>query len=313
MEMVKGNSRNAEIKIKKKHRSKDAIHENIAGWLFISLNLLGYIAFKLIPIIFSLYLSFCKWNLISGLSGIKFNGVKNYVSLISDSWFIHSVINTFIFAFVSVPVEIFLALLLAVVLNDKIFLKGFVRLCFFLPYICSMVAISVVWNILYMKDLGPINMFLRSIGITNPPGWLSSSHWALLSIIIMSVWQVIGYNSVILLAGLQGVDKALYEAADIDGANAVTKFFKITIPMLSSSLFFVTVTSIIGSFQVFTQVNIMTQGGPGTSTMVLVYYIYKTAFSYNNIGYANALGWALFVIVFIFTAIQWKFRNKESF
>lgn len=311
MEMV---NKNPTVPVNRRKKiSQSVLRENLAGWLFISLNLVGYIAFKLLPIILSLYLSFCKWNLISGLGGIKFTGIKNYVNLFSDDWFRASVINTFIFAFVSVPISIFLALLLAVVLNDKIFAKSLVRLSFFLPYICSTVAVSVVWNILYMKSFGPINEFLRAIGIANPPGWLSSSHWAMISIIIMSVWQVIGYNSIILLAGLQGIDRALYESANIDGASGITKFFKITIPMLSPSLFFVTVTSIIGSFQVFTQVNIMTQGGPGTSTMVLVFYIYKTAFSYNNIGYANAIGWALFVIVFIFTAVQWRFQNKESY
>ena len=307
-------SKNSEVAIcKRKRISKAVLRENIAGWLFISLNLIGYIAFKLLPIILSLCLSFCKWNLISGLSGVKFTGLKNYMNLLTDDWFRASVINTFVFAFASVPISIFLALLLAVVLNDKIFMKSLVRLCFFLPYICSMVAISVVWNILYMKSFGPINQFLRAVGIANPPGWLSSSHWAMISIIIMSVWQVIGYNSIILLAGLQGIDRSLYESANIDGASGIAKFFKITIPMLSPSLFFVTVTSIIGSFQVFTQINIMTQGGPGTSTMVLVFYIYKTAFSYNNIGYANAIGWALFLIVFVFTALQWKFQSKDAY
>ena len=296
----------------KRRGSRLARRENIAGWLFISLNLLGYIAFKLLPILFSLFLSFCNWNLISGLSGITFTGIENYKALFSDNLFFVSLRNTVIFAFISVPVEIILALILAVILNDKIFAKSVVRLSFFIPYVSSMTAVSLIWNILYMKSFGPINMFLKSMGVANPPGWLTSSHWALASIIIMSVWQVFGYNSIILLAGLQGVDRTLYEAADMDGAGAFVKFRKITIPMLSSSLFFVAVTSIIGSFQVFTQVQIMTQGGPGSATTVLVYYIYQTAFWYNKIGYANALGWALFVIVFIFTAIQWKFSGKSD-
>lgn len=310
MELAKKNSFIAP-KPKKKIR-KDILHENIAGWLFLSLNLIGYIIFKLIPIILSLIFSFCDWNLVSGLKGIKFIGLKNYINLWTDDIFIKSLVNTIVYAAVTVPCSVFLALILAVVLNDKIFFKNLVRLGFYLPNIASMVAISVVWSILYMPTFGPINMFLTSIGIDHPPGWLSSSQWALISIIIMSVWQAVGYNAVILLAGLQSVPGTLYESAEIDGAGPLRKFFQITIPMLSPTLFFVTVISIIGSFQVFTQVNVMTQGGPGTSTSVLVYYIYKAAFTYNKIGYANAIGWVLFILVFIFTVLQWKFSNKDS-
>jgi multiple sugar transport system permease protein len=299
--------------VKHKKMSKAEFNENVTGWTFISLNLIGYIVFKLLPIIISLILSFCSWNLISGFSGIRFIGFKNYTNLLSDVWFTTSLINTLIFTFVSVPLSVILSLILAVILNDKIFCKSLVRLGFYLPNISSVVAISVVWSILYMNPFGPINMFLRSIGIAHPPGWLYSSTWALPSIIIMSVWQVVGYNAIILLAGLQDVPTSLYEVADIDGANSFVKFFKITIPMLSPALFFVIVISIISSFQVFTQVNIMTQGGPGTATTVLVYYIYKTAFTYNKIGYANSMGWVLFIMVFAFTAIQWKFFNKDSY
>jgi multiple sugar transport system permease protein len=310
MELAKKSSSLA-VRTKRKIR-RDILHENIAGWLFLSLNLIGYFIFKLMPIIISLIFSFCDWNLVSGLKGIKFVGLKNYVNLWTDATFIKSLVNTIVFAAVTVPCSVFLALILAVILNDKIFFKSLVRLGFYLPNIASMVAISVVWSILYMPTFGPINMFLKAIGIENPPGWISSSQWALPSIIIMSIWQAVGYNAVILLAGLQSVPSVLYESAEIDGAGTLRKFFKITIPMLSPTLFFVTVISIIGSFQVFTQVNVMTQGGPGTSTSVLVYYIYKTAFTYNKIGYANAIGWVLFIMVFLFTALQWKFSNKDS-
>jgi len=296
-----------------KTKNLTASRENWAGWLFILPNLLGYLVFKLVPIIGSFILSFSKWNLISGIKGIHFVGLQNYVNLWSDEWFIRSLENTLIFTFVSVPLSVSLGLVLAIVLNNKIFLKNIVRLGFYIPNIASMVAISVVWEILYLDNFGPINLFLKSIGIAHPPGWLSSTHWALPSIIIMSVWQVIGYNAIIFLAGLQTVPTALYEVADIDGARPSTKFFHITIPMLSSTMFFVVVTSIIGSFQVFAQVNIMTQGGPGTATTVLVFYIYRTAFMFGQIGYANAIGWILFFLVFMFTAIQWKFSNRRTF
>ena len=309
MLLVKNDS---QIIIKHKKISKAIFRENMTGWLFLSFNLIGYIIFKLVPIIFSLYLSFCNWNMVSGLKGIKFAGLKNYIDLLTDNTFIKSLENTIIFALVSVPTSIFLALILAVIINDKIFGKNLVRLSFYIPNIVSMAAISIVWAVLYMPTFGPINTLLRSIGLTHPPAWLSSTKWALPSIIIMSIWQSVGYNAIILLAGLQGVPQTLYESADIDGANGFTKFFKVTLPMISPTMFFVLVISIMSSFQVFTPVNIMTQGGPGTSTTVLVYYIYKTAFTYSKIGYANAIGWILFLLVFGFTLLQWKFSNKES-
>jgi multiple sugar transport system permease protein len=289
------------------------IRENIAGWLFLTPNLIGYIMFRLLPIVFSLILSFSKWNLISGLRGIQFTGLENYRNLIGDPTFHAAVKNTLIYVAAVVPSALILALILAVILNNLIFCKSAVRLFFFIPYIASVVSISIVWNILYLPSNGPINMFLRSIGITNPPGWLSSPQWALASIIFMSVWQVMGYYSIILLAGLQGIPGVLYEAADIDGAGGLTKFFRITIPMLSPTVFFVTVIAVINSFQVFTQINIMTDGGPGSSTVVLVQYIYQTAFLFNRIGYANTIGWALFVLVFAFTLLQFKFSNRNSY
>jgi multiple sugar transport system permease protein len=298
--------------VRPKRIRKEVWRENLAGWLFLAPNIIGYVLFKLFPIIFSLILSFCDWNLISGLKGIKFVGLRNFENLWTDMYFLKALVNTIVFAAVTVPVSIFLSLVLAVILNDKIFCKGLVRLSFYTPNVASTVAISVVWSVLYLPTFGPINMFLRSIGIENPPGWITSSHWALPSIIIMSIWQVIGYYAIILLAGLQSVPSNLYESAEIDGANGIRKFINITIPMLSPTLFFVTIIAIIDSFQVFTQVNVMTNGGPGNATTVLVHYIYKTAFIFNKIGYANAIGWVLFVLVFIFTALQWKFSRRDS-
>lgn len=286
--------------------------ENLIGWIFLLPNLLGFIAFKLVPIVGSLFLSFSTWNLISGLRGIHFIGIRNYANLLTDTWFIKSFENTIIFTFVSVPAAVFLGLVLAMILNDKIYLRNLVRLGFYLPNIASIVAVAVVWEVLFLDNFGPIDMFLHSVGFAHPPRWLTSTQWALPSIIIVTVWQVIGYNAIIFLAGLQTVPSMLYEVADMDGAHALTKFFKITIPMLSPTMFFVVVTSIIGSFQVFAQVNIMTQGGPGTATTVIVYDIYRTAFDFDQIGYANAMGWVLFILVFIFTAIQWKFSRRDS-
>ncbi|MCU6793190.1 sugar ABC transporter permease [Paenibacillus sp. WQ 127069] len=298
------------IVVTKARSNKLRLRENLDGWLFLSVSLVGYLLFRFIPIVFSLVLSFCDWNLISGLKGIRFVGLDNFAELLHDQWFISSLMNTFYFAFVSVPISIGLSLLVAVIVNQSVYGKGLIRLLLYSPHISSMVAISVIWAILYSPSFGPINMFLKSIGISNPPGWISSSTWAMPSLIIMSIWQSIGYNMVIMLAGLQGIPKDYYEAAEVDGANLFQKFKIITIPLMSPTLFFVMITSVIGSFQIFAQVNIMTQGGPGTSTSVLVYYIYNVAFNYNRMGYANSIAWVLFVIILVLTLWQWRQQKK---
>jgi multiple sugar transport system permease protein len=279
-------------------------NENLAAFAFLSLNLVGYVLFKLIPILMALILSFSKWNFVSGIGGIRFIGAQNYLKLFGDPVFITSFFNTIFYAVAMVPVSIFLALVLGVILNEYVFGKGALRLAFYLPYISSMVAVSMVWMILFLPSYGPINTFLSSIGIAHPPRWLSASSTSLLSIIIVGVWQSLGYNIIIVLAGLQGIPPSLYESADIDGAHIVRKFFSITIPSLSSALFFLVMISFIRSFQVFTPVQIMTQGGPGNSSSVLVYYIYTTAFQHSDIGYASAMSWVLFLLVFVFTLVR---------
>lgn len=286
--------------------------ENLAGWAFISLNFIGYIVFKLIPLIMAAGLSFSKWNFASSITNLRFVGFANYAKLSTDAVFIQSFINTVIYGVVLVPVAIFLSLIFGVILNGHVYFKGGLRLAFYLPNISSMVAVSVVWMILFLPSYGPINQFLTSAGVANPPKWLNSSQTSLLSIIIIGVWQRIGYNIIVVLAGLQGISPALYEAAEIDGANAVQKFRFITIPSLSNTMFFLTMISFINSFQVFTPVQVMTQGGPGNSSSVLVYYIYRTAFMNNNIGYASAMSWMLFFLVFIFSALRLYVANRKA-
>jgi multiple sugar transport system permease protein len=287
-----------------------ASKETLAGWLFILPCLIGFGTLTLIPILFSFVISFTDWNFLNGIKGIEFVGFDNFIKMWSDKWFTDSLVNNIIFTLVTVPCTMILALITAVMLNDKTFLKAPIRLMIFLPYISSIVAVSVVWAILYSPSQGPINAFLRSVGIDNPPGWLSDSTWALPAIIILTVWMNVGYNMIIYLAGLQGIPKELYEAARIDGAGPVTIFFKITVPMLSPTSFFVLVTCIIQSFQVFAAIFIMTEGGPGTSTSVLTYYIYQAGFSFYDMGYASAMAWILFIIVFAITIFQWRGQKK---
>ena len=243
---------------------------------------------------------------------MEFVGLDNYARLLHDEVFIRSLINTLIYGIVLVPVAIFLALIFAVILNEYVFGKGILRLAFYLPNVSSMVAVSVVWMILFLPAYGPINQVLMTLGIENPPRWLNATGTSLLSIIIVGIWQRIGYNIIVVLAGLQGISKSLYESAEIDGANGIQKFFYITIPSLSNTMFFLTMISFISSFQVFTPVQVMTKGGPGNSSSVLVYYIYKNAFQYNEIGYATAMAWILFFLVFIFTIGRMIFTRKNE-
>jgi len=295
---------NARVARKRRNRN------NLIGWCFLLPSFIGFLLFRFLPIISTTILGFTDWNLVSGIGGIQFNGVDNFIQIAKDKTFWIAFGNTFAFVLGSVPVTIILALILAVILNDKVFLKGGIRLMIYLPYISSLVAVSVVWLNLFSPSYGPINTVLQSLGISNPPGWVTSSEWALPALMIISVWQSVGYYMVIFVAGLQGISPSYYEAARIDGASGLRCFFKITIPMLTPTLFFVLITSVINSFQNFTLVNVMTQGGPGTSTMVLVYYVYRMVIKYSKVGYACAVSVVLFIILFIITAIQLGTQKK---
>lgn len=281
----------------------------INGYLFLLPNLIGFLAFMLIPVLFSFGISFTNWD---GFGDMKFIGLKNYIDLFSDETFRISLFNTVYFTLLSVPVTMVLALIVAIMLNKK--LKGikFFRAAFFMPYVTATIAVSAVWQLLYHPTRGPINAFLSNLGIANPPGWLSSSEWALEGIIIMTIWKMIGYYMVLFLAGLQGIPKYMYEAADIDGATKFQQFKSVTLPMLSPTIFFNVIIGIINSFKVFDQVYSMTQGGPGRSTNVLVYTIFNEAFVKYKFGYASAMAFVLFLLILIITIIQFKGQEKYA-
>lgn len=284
--------------------------ESMAGWLFILPSLIGFLIFTLVPVLLSLLLSFTKWNFLSGIGSIEFVGLDNYTTMWGDSRFIASLRNNALFTLVVVPAVMLLSLLAALALNKKSYLKSPIRLMIFMPYISSIVAVSIVWGILLNPSQGPVNAFLRSLGIADPPGWLASSAWALPAVMLITIWINIGYNMIIYLAGLQGIPQDLYEASSIDGAGPFRQFRNVTLPMLSSTTFFVMITTIINSFQVFALVFIMTQGGPGTSTAVITFYIYQVAFSFYDMGYASAMAWILFAAILFVTWIQWQ-RQKR--
>ena len=285
------------------------LRTDITGYLFIGPNILVFLLFTIIPIIFSLVISFSNWDYTQGFSNINFNWGMNYINMWKDEWFTKSLINTLVYSIALVPTVVVIALVISVLVDRYVIGKTPIKLALFMPYISNIVAVSIVWVVMY-SPFGPITQFLKSIGIKNPPQFLGDYKWALPAIIIMSIWAGIGYAVMIYTSSIQSLPEELYEAAKIDGATGLQQFIKITVPLLSPTTFFLVTTTLIGSFQVFGQIYIMTRGGPGTSTHVLVYYIYTAAFTFFRMGYAAAMSWILFLILFIVTIVQWKFQDK---
>lgn len=283
---------------------------NWTAILFIAPNYIGFIIFILFPVLFSLFVSFSDFNIFKGFEGMEFVGFQNFIRMFTDEWFLAAVKNNLLFIIGTIPILIILSMIIATILNNKVYCKNFMRALVFIPYISSVVAISVVWMKLYNPSQGQINQLLMSIGIENTPGWLGSVDWALPALMIVSIWMGLGYNTVVYMAGLQGINKALYESAQIDGANSIQMFRHITVPMLSSTTFFLMITNIIGSFQTFGTVNIMTGGGPGKATTVIAQYIYKAGFRYHEMGYAASMAWILLIGIFIITLFQWKIQKR---
>ncbi|MBB3127826.1 multiple sugar transport system permease protein [Paenibacillus rhizosphaerae] len=282
--------------------------ETAWGYFFIAPMMIGFAVFMLYPFVYSFYLSLTSSD---GIVAPKFIGFDNYAKLLKDTTFLRSLRVTLYFTLVTVPVGAALSLLAAMLLNIKMRFVTWYRTAFFLPVITSMVAIATVWKWLYNTDYGLINSIFAALGLYEPP-WLASAKWALPSIMIMSIWKGIGFNMVIFLAGLQGISPSLYESAKIDGAGAFRRFTNITFPLLRHTTVFVVIMSIISSFQVFDQVYVMTQGGPAKSTSVVVYYIYQNAFQFFQQGYASAMAYVLFAIIFIVTLLQTRLaKNKD--
>lgn len=293
-----------------KKLKREKMLRGATGLAFIMPSLIGFLVFTFVPVVISLFLSFCDWNFMKGFEGIEFIGLKNYIKLFSDDWFLASYKNNIMFTVVTVPTLIALGLVIATIMNKYIFGGGAVRTMFFIPYICSVVAVCSVWMVLFQPSYGPINQLLFKLGAKNPPKWLADYDWSLVSIMIVYIWQQVGYYAIVFLAAIKGVPGELYEAASLDGAGSVRSFFNVTVPMVAPTTFFLTIMGIIGSFKVFDQISVLTQGGPGNSSSVMAFYVYRTAFEYYDMGYANTLAWALFVLIFIVTMVQWKLQDK---
>lgn len=282
---------------------------DLVGYSFILPNIIGVLMFTLFPMVFSLIISLTDWDYTQGFDNWNFIGFQNFIDMWKDEWFTSSLVNTIVFAVAVVPITIFLALVLSVVIDKFCFAKLPIRLAMFMPYISNVVAVAIVWVMMY-SPWGPFTQMVKALGVENPPQWLGDSHWALPAIILMTIWSGVGYAIMIYTSAIQGLPQDIYEAAEIDGASEITKFFKLTVPFLSPTTFFLVITTFVTSFQVFAPIQIMTRGGPGTATNVLVYYIYTSAFTFYRMGYASAMSWILFIILFAVTMIQWKGQKK---
>ncbi len=280
------------------------------AYSFIAPNFLGFLIFTLGPICFAFALAFMHWD---GSNAITFAGLDNFWRLFSDRDFMTAFWNTVVYTAVSVPATLACALGLAVLLNQKIFGRDFFRAAMFFPYVASLVAAAVVWNMVFNPEMGPVNMILYNLGIDprNLPGWAASNNWAMMTVILFGIWKSMGYYMVIYLAGLQGISSELYEAADLDGANAWQKFWYVTVPQLAPTTFFVSVMLTIQSFKVFDQILLLTEGGPGTSTLVLVYHIYNEAFISWDLGYSSMVALVLFLMVLTVTVVQFRFTRED--
>jgi len=280
------------------------------GYAFVAPNLIGFAIFTLLPLIFAFAVSFASWDVVSGLDGIKWVGLKNFSTIMTDGNFWRSARTTLIYVGVSVPITTAAGLLIALALNGPVPGRNVLRLIFFIPFIVNAVAISATWILIYHPRYSPLNNTLRTLGIENPPLWLASSQWALPALIIMAIWGGCGFAAVIYLAALQDLPEDLFEAAELDGAGTIQKFRAITFPLITPTTFFLLVTGFIGASQSFGMINLMTRGGPGTSTTVASYYVYQNAFQFYKFGYAAAVSWVMFAFVLLLTLGLWLVQRR---
>lgn len=289
---------------------KSKRREERQAWLFIAPYTVGFGVFYLAPALISLLVSTTNLKYVSKFDNVAFVGLRNYLEMLGDKDFWNAVQNSLTFTLMYVPLIMVIGLVLAVLINQNIYGRNVVRTFFFMPYVSNMVAIAIVWSLLLDPMDGVVNKLLMSLGMTNPPMWLMSTKTSLLSVVLISVWQGVGLQFVTYLAALQGVPGELKEAAAIDGANRWQVFTHVTLPSIAPTSFLVLITSIIVSFKNFTIIQVMTDGGPGTSTTILPLSIIKAGFASFRLGYASAQAMFLFLIMMTVTVIQWRGQKK---
>lgn len=297
---------NKNIAVNKKYKKGDFL----SALLFLSPTLVIFTAFILFPVFFSFYLSFHSWNMFSG--DTTFIGLENYSRMIQDAEFWQVLGNTAVYTFGTIPINMALSLWVAYLLNKKLKGKKFLRTAFFAPVIISPVAAAVIWRWMYDPNFGLVNYLISFLGIGSI-NWLNEPTAAMFALIIMGVWKTFGINMILFSAGLQGIPDNYYEAAELDGAGKWAKFYHITIPMLAPTTFFIMIMSMISSFQVFDIVYVLTSGGPMGSTKVLVFYVYEYAFKFFEMGYASAISYFLFAVLFILTMLQVKYMKSKVY
>ena len=293
-------------------KKKKASHDRVA-YLFLLPSMLGVLLFSLGPLLLSLFISLTDWNFTKGFGNWNFIWFDNFKALFQDEWFIDSIINTMLITLVTVPVGLILAMILAALIENFCGkkLSSVLRVGMYMPHICNIVASSAVWMAL-LSAYGPFTLLVKSLGWTDPPKWLANYHWALPALMLVMIWAGLGYRIFIYSSSMASLPTDLYESADLDGANGIQKFIHITVPQLKPTTFFLTITGIISSFKVFGYTNIMTKGGPGSSTYTLVYYVYTSAFKYYKFGYASAIAVILFLILLVFTIVQWRHNGEDA-
>ncbi|WP_314178500.1 carbohydrate ABC transporter permease [Streptomyces winkii] len=283
--------------------------DQLAGYLFIAPQLIGSVLFVLIPLILVVWYSFHEWNVLAG--SFHSVGADNYRKLLDDPKLPGVLRATGYFSAGLAVLNLGLALVLAVLLNQRLRSSVVFRTLFFSPVVVSLVAWTIVWGFLLQKN-GGINAGLDLVGIQGP-NWLREETTSMISVIVVQVFKNVGLNMVLFLAALQGVPRELYEAATVDGAGRWRQFWRITVPLISPTILLTSIITVVGSLQVFAQIAVLTQGGPAGSTTVLVYYLYQQAFQYHHFGYGATLSVLLFLIVLVLTVIQWQMRKKWVF
>ena len=285
--------------------------KTLVAYSFIAPNFIGFAVFTLVPMIMAVVLAFLKWDG-SWANPIEFVGLDNFARLLHDKKFNQALVNTVAYALITVPLTMASSLGLAILLNRKIFARNFFRTMMFFPYVASMVAVTAVWNMLFNPAMGPVNMILYALGVDKLPRWSADPNWIICmgTVILFSIWKYMGYFMIIYLAGLQGINPELYEAASLDGATGWQKFCNVTLPQLRPTTFFVTVMLTIQCFKVYDMCLMITNFGPGGRTRVLVSYIYDNAFVSRDFGYASAVSMVLFALVLLVTLVQYHGNSK---
>lgn len=290
----------------------ESIHrkEAIAGVLFVLPFLIGFAVFHFAPLLSSLLFSFTDISFITKISDLRFIGLQNYATIFNDSKALLSFEKSAYYAAAYVPLVMISSLVLAIAVNASFYFRKWIRMMLFMPYVSNIVAIAIVWALILEVQEGPVNSFLRAIGFEHPPMWLLGIHTVLPTIAMIVAWQNLGFNLITFLAALQGIPSELYEAATVDGAGYFKKIVRITIPMISPTTFFLTISSLLVSLQNFGPIQVLTKGGPGSASTTMSINLYQETFGNFRIGYACAQSVMLLLIIMTFTVFIWRAQKK---